>query len=95
MCILVALQFLGQCGFPLNRRDVITLLNSKRKRKRAQSKTGEFLTKENVFAGGSWEIPQNWDGTEQNLTVICVVLKAKANDRRQNLALNHDEFRGP
>ncbi|GFV13607.1 uncharacterized protein TNCV_68101 [Trichonephila clavipes] len=54
MCIVVALQFLGQCGFPFNRRDVLTLLNSKNanlkiKRKRAQSKTGEILTKENVL----------------------------------------------
>ncbi|GFV42062.1 hypothetical protein TNCV_2452341 [Trichonephila clavipes] len=28
--------------------------------------------------------PQNWGGTEQNLTVTCMVLKAKANDRRKN-----------
>ncbi|GFW49288.1 hypothetical protein TNCV_3057981 [Trichonephila clavipes] len=28
--------------------------------------------------------PQNWGGTKQNRTVICMVLKAKANDRRKN-----------
>ncbi|GFV42916.1 uncharacterized protein TNCV_1587241 [Trichonephila clavipes] len=39
-------------------------------------------------------LPQNWGGTEQNRTVTCMVLKAKANDRRKNLALSHDEFRG-
>ncbi|GFU86065.1 uncharacterized protein TNCV_654591 [Trichonephila clavipes] len=40
-------------------------------------------------------LPQNWRGPEQNRTVTCLVLKARANDRRKNLALNHDEFRGP
>ncbi|GFW63212.1 uncharacterized protein TNCV_581521 [Trichonephila clavipes] len=40
-------------------------------------------------------VPQNWNGTEQNSTVNCMVLKAKANDRRKILALSHDEFRGP
>ncbi|GFU10172.1 hypothetical protein TNCV_3449551 [Trichonephila clavipes] len=38
---------------------------------------------------------QNWDGTEQIRTAICMVLKAKYNDRRKILALSHDEFRGP
>ncbi|GFU98033.1 uncharacterized protein TNCV_233091 [Trichonephila clavipes] len=50
-----------------------------------------------------WEAPdhlqdvlsQNWGGTEQNRTVTCMVLKVKANDRRKNLALHRDEFRGP
>ncbi|GFU09233.1 hypothetical protein TNCV_1122381 [Trichonephila clavipes] len=37
-------------------------------------------------------LPQNWGGTEQNRTVTCMVLKA--NDRCENLALRHDEFRG-
>ncbi|GFW08262.1 uncharacterized protein TNCV_1655771 [Trichonephila clavipes] len=40
-------------------------------------------------------LPQNWGGNEPNRTVTCMVLKAKANDRRQNLALSRDEFRGP
>ncbi|GFW40168.1 uncharacterized protein TNCV_5118511 [Trichonephila clavipes] len=40
-------------------------------------------------------LPKNWSGTEQTRTVTCMVLKAKANDRRKNLALSHDEFRGP
>ncbi|GFU24195.1 uncharacterized protein TNCV_2007711 [Trichonephila clavipes] len=40
-------------------------------------------------------LPQNWGRTEQNSTVTRVVLKAKANDRRKNLALHRDEFRGP
>ncbi|GFX41471.1 hypothetical protein TNCV_3490111 [Trichonephila clavipes] len=31
----------------------------------------------------------------QNHTVTCMVLKAKANDRRKTLALSHDEFCGP
>ncbi|GFU51026.1 zinc finger protein [Trichonephila clavipes] len=50
-----------------------------------------------------WEAPghpqgvslQNWDGTKQNGTVTCMVLKAKANDNSKNLALRRDEFRGP
>ncbi|GFT61221.1 uncharacterized protein TNCV_1613751 [Trichonephila clavipes] len=29
-------------------------------------------------------LPLNWVGTEQNCTVTCIVLKAKANDRRKN-----------
>ncbi|GFU70111.1 hypothetical protein TNCV_3807421 [Trichonephila clavipes] len=33
--------------------------------------------------------------TEQNRTITFIVLKAKANDRRKNLALSLDEFRGP
>ncbi|GFW87218.1 uncharacterized protein TNCV_5125701 [Trichonephila clavipes] len=40
-------------------------------------------------------LPLNWGGTEQNRTVTCMVLKAKANDRRKNLALSRDEFHGP
>ncbi|GFU14229.1 hypothetical protein TNCV_3579061 [Trichonephila clavipes] len=32
--------------------------------------------------------PQNWDGNEPNQTVTSMMLKAKANDRRKNLALN-------
>ncbi|GFX02642.1 hypothetical protein TNCV_3869791 [Trichonephila clavipes] len=40
-------------------------------------------------------LPQNWGRTEQNLTVICMVLKAKANNRRKILALHRDVFRGP
>ncbi|GFW62282.1 uncharacterized protein TNCV_912941 [Trichonephila clavipes] len=40
-------------------------------------------------------LPQNWDGTEQNCTITCIVLRAKANDRRTNLALRRIEFRGP
>ncbi|GFV64097.1 putative transposable element [Trichonephila clavipes] len=48
-----------------------------------------------------WETPGHpqgfsyyiWGGTEQNRTVTCMVFKAKANDRRKNLALSCDEFR--
>ncbi|GFX30475.1 hypothetical protein TNCV_3461261 [Trichonephila clavipes] len=40
-------------------------------------------------------LPQNWGGTEQSRTVTCMVLKAKANDRRKNLALRWNEYRGP
>ncbi|GFW61431.1 hypothetical protein TNCV_346791 [Trichonephila clavipes] len=40
-------------------------------------------------------LPQNWGETEQNSTVTCMVLKAKANDRRKNLVPSRDEFRGP
>ncbi|GFV87629.1 uncharacterized protein TNCV_779131 [Trichonephila clavipes] len=29
-------------------------------------------------------LPLNWGGTEQNRTVTCMTLKAKANDRRKN-----------
>ncbi|GFV22822.1 hypothetical protein TNCV_4962371 [Trichonephila clavipes] len=32
---------------------------------------------------------------ELNRTVTCMVLKAKANDRRTSIAPCHDEFRGP
>ncbi|GFY30064.1 uncharacterized protein TNCV_4073771 [Trichonephila clavipes] len=32
-------------------------------------------------------LPLNWDGTEQNRTVIYMVLKAKASDRRKNSSL--------
>ncbi|GFW96007.1 hypothetical protein TNCV_957221 [Trichonephila clavipes] len=50
-----------------------------------------------------WEAPghtqgvllQNFGEIEQNRTVTCMGLKAKANDRRKNLALSRDEFRGP
>ncbi|GFX83248.1 hypothetical protein TNCV_4988421 [Trichonephila clavipes] len=50
-----------------------------------------------------WEAPdhsqgvslQNWRGTEQNLTVTCMMLKAKVNDRRKILALSRDENRRP
>ncbi|GFY17546.1 hypothetical protein TNCV_3519011 [Trichonephila clavipes] len=40
------------------------------------------------------DLPQNRGGTEQNCTVTCMVLKANSNDRRKNLALSCDEFRG-
>ncbi|GFV67976.1 uncharacterized protein TNCV_1872581 [Trichonephila clavipes] len=40
-------------------------------------------------------VPQNCSRTEQNRTVTCMVLKAKANDRRKNLALRRDKFREP
>ncbi|GFX07258.1 uncharacterized protein TNCV_2972351 [Trichonephila clavipes] len=40
-------------------------------------------------------LPQNRGGTEQNRTVICMALKAKANGKCKNLAHSHDEFRGP
>ncbi|GFV58116.1 hypothetical protein TNCV_2109441 [Trichonephila clavipes] len=40
-------------------------------------------------------LPLNWGGTEQNRIVTCMVLKAKANGRRTNLAHHRDEFRGP
>ncbi|GFV49093.1 uncharacterized protein TNCV_236271 [Trichonephila clavipes] len=39
-------------------------------------------------------LPLNWGKTELNRSVICMVLKATANDRH-HLALCHDEFRGP
>ncbi|GFV93772.1 uncharacterized protein TNCV_366721 [Trichonephila clavipes] len=28
-------------------------------------------------------LPLNWDGTEQNRTITCIVLKVEANDRRK------------
>ncbi|GFV66558.1 uncharacterized protein TNCV_3894511 [Trichonephila clavipes] len=40
-------------------------------------------------------LPQNWGGTEQNRTDTSMVLKAKVNDRRKNLALSRNEFREP
>ncbi|GFW12063.1 uncharacterized protein TNCV_4531281 [Trichonephila clavipes] len=50
-----------------------------------------------------WKVPDHsqgvltpyWGETEQNHTVICMVLTAKANDRRKILALSRNEFRGP
>ncbi|GFX85005.1 uncharacterized protein TNCV_4998341 [Trichonephila clavipes] len=50
----------------------------------------------------SWEapdhrqgvLPLNWGEPELNHSVICMVLKATANDRHHS-ALCHDEFRGP
>ncbi|GFS48296.1 uncharacterized protein TNCV_2296741 [Trichonephila clavipes] len=39
-------------------------------------------------------LPLNWDGTEPNSTVTCMVLKATANDRC-HIAHCHEEFRGP
>ncbi|GFX91348.1 uncharacterized protein TNCV_3688121 [Trichonephila clavipes] len=49
-----------------------------------------------------WETPkhppgvllQNWDETELNRYIPCMMLKATANNRRHS-ALCHDEFRGP
>ncbi|GFV72739.1 hypothetical protein TNCV_1269341 [Trichonephila clavipes] len=38
-------------------------------------------------------LPQNLDGTEQIRTATCMALKAKAIDRRENLAFSRDEFR--
>ncbi|GFX30051.1 hypothetical protein TNCV_2617621 [Trichonephila clavipes] len=42
--------------------------------------------------GGRWPppgfLPLNWGGTEQNRTTPCIVLKAKANDMRKNVALH-------
>ncbi|GFW14311.1 cullin-4A [Trichonephila clavipes] len=51
---------------------------------------------------GKWEVPdhsqgvlpQNWSGTEKNRTVTFMVLIAKANYRRKNLAHSRDECRG-
>ncbi|GFY04231.1 hypothetical protein TNCV_1200091 [Trichonephila clavipes] len=40
-------------------------------------------------------LPQNWGGSEPDRTATCIVLKAKANDRRKILALSRDEFRRP
>ncbi|GFX27533.1 uncharacterized protein TNCV_4995881 [Trichonephila clavipes] len=46
-----------------------------------------------------WEYPDhpqtclNWDETELQRYIACMVLKATANDRR-HLALSHDEFNG-
>ncbi|GFX29442.1 uncharacterized protein TNCV_3998171 [Trichonephila clavipes] len=40
-------------------------------------------------------LPKYWGGTKQNRTVICMVLKAKANDKHKNLALRRDKFRVP
>ncbi|GFX06787.1 hypothetical protein TNCV_3113751 [Trichonephila clavipes] len=39
--------------------------------------------------------PQNWGETEPNRSVTCMVLKAKSNDKRKNLALCSDELREP
>ncbi|GFV99708.1 speckle-type POZ protein [Trichonephila clavipes] len=40
-------------------------------------------------------LPQNWGGTKQNRSLTCMVLKAKANDRRKNVTPCHGEFRRP
>ncbi|GFV60916.1 hypothetical protein TNCV_925301 [Trichonephila clavipes] len=55
-----------------------------------------------VEGGERWKAPghpqvvlhENWGGTEPNCTVTCMMFKAKTNDRRKNLALSPDEFRG-
>ncbi|GFU78566.1 uncharacterized protein TNCV_2301781 [Trichonephila clavipes] len=39
-------------------------------------------------------LSQNRGGTEQNRTVTRMMLKAKANDKRKNLALRRYEFHG-
>ncbi|GFW43102.1 uncharacterized protein TNCV_1474971 [Trichonephila clavipes] len=54
---------------------------------------GEERWEESDYPQGG--LPQNWGGTDQNRIDTGMVLKAKANDRRKNLALSHDEFRGP
>ncbi|GFU41373.1 hypothetical protein TNCV_3011861 [Trichonephila clavipes] len=38
--------------------------------------------------------PQNCSRTDQNHAVTCMLLKAKTNNRRENLALGRDEFCG-
>ncbi|GFV36446.1 uncharacterized protein TNCV_2234931 [Trichonephila clavipes] len=40
-------------------------------------------------------LPLKWGRTEQNRTVACMVLNAKANNMRTNLGLGCDELRGP
>ncbi|GFV42512.1 hypothetical protein TNCV_2905211 [Trichonephila clavipes] len=49
-----------------------------------------------------WETPDHlqsigwkWNKDEQIRTVTGMVLKAKPNDRRKNLAQSRDELRGP
>ncbi|GFW72792.1 uncharacterized protein TNCV_1266351 [Trichonephila clavipes] len=68
--------------------------------RRAASPLVRFLVGEEL-----WEAPailrvfslkeKSKSGKEQNRTVTCMVLKVKANDRCKNLALSHDEIRGP
>ncbi|GFX53810.1 hypothetical protein TNCV_1597561 [Trichonephila clavipes] len=49
-----------------------------------------------------WEAPdhpqgvpsENWGGTEQNRTSTCIVLIAKAHDKRKNLTPSRNEFHG-
>ncbi|GFY36590.1 hypothetical protein TNCV_27951 [Trichonephila clavipes] len=61
----------------------------------------EFKTLPWLVEEDSWKapdhpqgvLPQNWGKIEQIRTVTCMVLKAKANDRRKNLALHYNEFR--
>ncbi|GFV45383.1 uncharacterized protein TNCV_5055771 [Trichonephila clavipes] len=38
-------------------------------------------------------LPLNWGGIEPNRTVPCIVLKARAKERR-HLAICHDKYRG-
>ncbi|GFV28832.1 uncharacterized protein TNCV_4544951 [Trichonephila clavipes] len=51
---------------------------------------GEEGWKTPDFSQGS--SPENCGETEQNCIVTCMVLKAKANDRRKNLNISRDEF---
>ncbi|GFX56177.1 hypothetical protein TNCV_3062631 [Trichonephila clavipes] len=54
------------------------------------SRHGDTLNRPLLSPGCS---SQNWDRTEQNRAITYMVLKAKANDRRKNLAVCQDEFR--
>ncbi|GFV30719.1 hypothetical protein TNCV_951401 [Trichonephila clavipes] len=47
-----------------------------------------------VFDHPQGALPQNWVGTEPNLAVTYMMLKATTNDRRKLLALCHDELHG-
>ncbi|GFY11265.1 hypothetical protein TNCV_4472511 [Trichonephila clavipes] len=47
-----------------------------------------------IFDHPQGVLPLNWDETELNCSVTCMVLKATANERR-HLALCHEEFREP
>ncbi|GFV06612.1 hypothetical protein TNCV_2949341 [Trichonephila clavipes] len=40
-------------------------------------------------------VSSNGGEPEKDRNVTCMVLKAKTNDRRKNLVLRNDEFRGP
>ncbi|GFT00292.1 hypothetical protein TNCV_2738521 [Trichonephila clavipes] len=78
-------------------RDHWALRGYSKQPRRAASPLGRLVEEEE-----RWKAPdpqgvltQNWGGIEQNRSITCMMLKAKANDRRKNLALCRDEFRGP
>ncbi|GFX94206.1 hypothetical protein TNCV_4292511 [Trichonephila clavipes] len=80
-----------ESAHPFQSKQEIKLLPSSTKSSREVGESGREVGGPDQHQG---IFPQNEVGTELNSSVICLVLKAMANDMRL-LALCHDEFRGP